>query len=216
MKTGARMFGIVTRRARAPAAAEAARPSTPARPTTDAQDVLLIGRIAAGRDMRALETLYRAYHARVSRFVGLFAAQPAIVEETLNDTMLVVWNRADTFNHQSKVSTWIFAIAYRTACKALRRQEEPPPDADPDELPCAGAGPERQLSDGQTRDALARALDGLSGEQRSALVLTYFHDLPYAEIAQIMGCPVDTVKTRVFHGRRRLRALLSGELRDWL
>jgi RNA polymerase sigma-70 factor (ECF subfamily) len=48
------------------------------------------------------------------------------------------------------------------------------------------------------------------------LVLTYFHDLPYAEIAQIMSCPIDTVKTRVFHARRRLRALLSGELGDWL
>ena len=61
-----------------------------------------------------------------------------------------------------------------------------------------------------------QALGNLSHEQRNVLVLTYFHDLPYAEIAQIMDCPVDTVKTRMFHGRRKLRALLSGEPGDWL
>ena len=77
-------------------------------------------------------------------------------------------------------------------------------------------GPEQRRGDGETRAALMHALDMLSREQRSVLVLTYFHELPYAEIAQIMSCPVDTVKTRVFHARRRLRALLSGELGDWL
>jgi RNA polymerase sigma-70 factor (ECF subfamily) len=65
------------------------------------------------------------------------------------------------------------------------------------------------LSEGELRAALLRALDALSTEQHCVLVLTYFHDLPYAEIARIVDCPVDTVKTRAFHGRRRLRALLQ-------
>ncbi len=175
----------------------------------------LIGRIVHG-DMRAFETLYRAYHPRLGRFIALLRARQPIVEESLNDTMLVVWNRAGTYNHQSKVSTWIFAIAYRTACKAMRRQDLPEEGCDHDVLASEGAGPEQLLSDGEMRAALRRALDSLSNEQRSALVLTYFHDLPYAEIAQIMECPVDTVKTRVFHGRRRLRALLTGGIQDWL
>ena len=72
----------------------------------------------------------------------------------------------------------------------------------------ADDGPEQSRSADERRQALLQALDALSPEQRCAIVLTYFHDLPYAEIAGIVDCPVDTVKTRVFHGRRRLRALL--------
>ena len=180
----------------------------------EALDLALMARIVA-RDLAAFETLYRIYDPRLGRFLGLMIARRAIVEEVLNDTMLVVWNRAATYNRQSKVSTWIFAIAYRTALKALHRHDEPL--ADPTDEPAAEQpGPERRRSDGESRAALLHALDMLSREQRSVLVLTYFHELPYAEIAQIMSCPVDTVKTRVFHARRRLRALLSGELGDWL
>jgi RNA polymerase sigma-70 factor, ECF subfamily len=182
--------------------------------TGDALDIALMARVVA-RDLAAFETLYRIYDARLARFLGLMIARRTIVEEVLNDTMLVVWNRAATYNHQSKVSTWIFAIAYRTALKALHRHDEPL--ADPTDEPLADQpGPEQRRSDGETRAALTHALDMLSSEHRSVLVLTYFHDLPYAEIAQIMSCPIDTVKTRVFHARRRLRALLSGELGDWL
>lgn len=209
------MFRFVTKLRRPPPGVEPTAPSRSARLTTDAEDVALIGRIVEG-DMRAFETLYRAYHLRLSRFIALLSARQPIVEESLNDTMLVVWNRASTYNHQCKVSTWIFAIAYRTACKAMRRQDLPVEDGDDGALASDGAGPDQLLSDGETRAALRRALGSLSNEQRSALVLTYFHDLPYAEIAQIMECPVDTVKTRVFHGRRRLRALLTGGIQDWL
>jgi len=100
--------------------------------------------------------------------------------------------------------------------KALRSHDEPVEDPDADRFAAEGAGPEQRRSESEVRAALARALDGLSHEQRSVLVLTYFHDLPYAEIALIVGCPEDTVKTRAFHGRRRLRALLAGEPEDWL
>jgi len=192
------------------------RPRPPdSRRSTDAQDVALIDRIARG-ELAAFEAFYREYHDRLGRFLGLMTSHGALVEEALNDTMLVVWRRAATFNGQSKVSTWLFAIAYRTALKALRSHDEPVEDPDADRFAAEGAGPEQRRSESEVRAALARALDGLSHEQRSVLVLTYFHDLPYAEIALIVGCPEDTVKTRAFHGRRRLRALLAGEAEDWL
>jgi RNA polymerase sigma factor (sigma-70 family) len=195
--------------------ADRRRPPSAAAQAADAQEAALIARVTAG-DLPAFETLYRAYHPRLSRFVGLMASRRPVVEEVLNDTMMVVWRRAHTYNGQSKVSTWIFAIAYRTALKALRHQDEPVEEAAFDEQATHDPGPEQQHSDRQTRAALQQALAALSTEQRSVLVLTYFHDLPYAEIAQIVDCPPDTVKTRMFHGRRRLRALLSGELGDWL
>ena len=111
------------------------------RRSTDAEDVALIGRVARG-ELAAFEAFYRSYHARLHRFLGLMTPQSAIVEEVLNDTMLVVWNRAATFNGQSKVSTWVFSIAYRTALKALRDHDEPvePPEADRCASPGAGAG----------------------------------------------------------------------------
>jgi RNA polymerase sigma factor (sigma-70 family) len=109
----------------------------------------------------------------------------------------------------------VFAIAYRTACKALRQQDLPMED--PTEEQASDApGPDRQSAAREAHAAVRRALESLSYEQRHVVVLTYFHELPYADIAQIMGCPVDTVKTRMFHGRRRLRALLAGEAGDWL
>jgi RNA polymerase sigma factor (sigma-70 family) len=181
---------------------------------TDGQDAALIERVAAG-DMRAFETLYRSYHPRLTRFLSLLTQRRPIVEEALNDTMHAVWRRAHTYNGQSKVSTWIFAIAYRTACKALRQQDLPVEDPAEDQASEA-PGPERQTAARQSQAALRRALASLSHEQRHVIILTYFHELPYGDIAHIMGCPVDTVKTRMFHGRRRLRALLAGDAGDWL
>jgi RNA polymerase sigma factor, sigma-70 family len=178
--------------------------------STDAFDLALMARVVA-KDLRAFETLYRIYHPRLDRFLGLITPRQSIVEEALNDTMLVVWRRADTYTGQCKVSTWIFAIAYRTALKALRTQDEPV-EAAADDFVCDDAGPEQRLSLSEMRAALATALDTLSAEQRAVLTLTYFHDLPYAEIARIVDCPVDTVKTRMFHGRRRLRAALHDRL----
>jgi RNA polymerase sigma factor (sigma-70 family) len=209
------MFRFGADRRKPPAARDAGREPARAPRVDDERDTALIARVAS-QDLAAFEALYRAYHPRLERFVGLMTTRRTLVEEVLNDTMLVVWRRAATYNQQCKVSTWVFAIAYRTALKALQRHDEPAADPPDDERVSEGPGPEQRHSALETRAALHGALETLSSEQRSVLVLTYFHDLPYAEIAQIMSCPVDTVKTRVFHARRRLRALLSGELGDWL
>jgi RNA polymerase sigma-70 factor (ECF subfamily) len=198
-----------------PGLAEKARRVFARNECPDADEAVLVAGVAAGDDL-AFKTLYRIYHPRLSRFIGLMARRSTLVEEAVNDTMLVVWRRADTYNGQCKVSTWIFAIAYRTVLKALRQQDEPvetPPCVEP---ALASAEPEAQRSLQETKASLLRALGGLSPEQRSALVLTYFHDMPCAEIARVVDCPEATVKTRVFHGRRRLRQLLAGDAEDWL
>ena len=183
---------------------------TSPRRSNEDDDVALVGRVTAG-DLRAFEALYRSYHPRLDRFLSLMTGRRTVVEEVLNDTMFVVWRRSGTYNRQSKVSTWIFAIAYRTALKALRREDDPVATGAEDDFVSEAADPAQQLMAQQTRAVVLRALEALSVEQRCALVLTYFHDLPYAEIANIVDCPIDTVKTRVFHGRRRLRALLQDE-----
>jgi RNA polymerase sigma factor (sigma-70 family) len=192
-------------------AAFAARPV----PRAERDEVRLLGRVAAG-DLRAFEELYRVYYPRLLRFLERLTRRPGIAEEALNDTMLVVWNRADDYNGGSKVSTWIFAIAYRKALKALRRFDEPQDDEPNETRVDPEPGPDLQVDLWQLREALTKALDGLSAEHRAVVDLTYFHGLGYKEIAQIVSCPVDTVKTRMFHARKRLRTLLAGNLEDWL
>ena len=180
-------------------------------------EVNLIARVATARDLRAFEELYRTYHVRLTRFLErLTRRRDALVEELLNDTMLVVWKRADSYNGRSKVSTWIFAIAYRKALKALRRVDDAIEDHEPEQHASADPGPEQQLDQRQLRSVLGCALRELTPEHRAVIELTYFQGAAYSEIAQIVECSVGTVKTRMFHARRRLRALLTGELGDWL
>ena len=184
-------------------------------PLAELAETRLISRIAGG-ELQAFEQLYRAYHPRLTRFVERVTRRPGLVGELLNDTMLVVWNRAGTYNGSCKVSTWIFAIAYRKAMKALSRWDEPVPDDSTDDCAAGEADPEQRLAQSQLRALLARALDTLSAEQRAVVALTYLHGIGYREIAEIIDCPIDTVKTRMFHARRRLKTLLAGRLEDWL
>lgn len=186
---------------------------TPGREPHD--DARLIGCIRQ-RDARAFEQLYRAYHPRLSRFLGNILRRAPVVEEVLNDTMLVVWTHPDRYNGKSKVSTWIFAIAYRKALKALRRADEPVEDQQADRRPSLEPGPEQQLGAREVQTVLLKAIGELSADHRAVVDLTYFHEAGYREIAEIMDCPVDTVKTRMFHARRHLKSRLSGRLTDWL
>jgi RNA polymerase sigma factor (sigma-70 family) len=184
-------------------------------PSQDARDVGLMESIVR-RDPRAFEELYRSYHPRLRRFLFNMLQRPHLSDEVLNDTLLVVWRQPERFNGRSKVSTWIFAIAYRQALKALRRCDDPVEDRVAEARPSGEAGPEQQLGVRQAQDALLRAMAELSPDHRAVIDLTYFHQLGYREIAELMGCPPDTVKTRMFHARRRLKTKLSGELADWL
>jgi len=179
-------------------------------------DAHLVHRTAGG-DLHAFEQLYRAYHPRLTRFLERLTRRPGLVGELLNDTMLVVWNRAASYDGRSKVSTWIFAIGYRKALKALSRLDEPVDDEGGDDQPAPPeAGPEHRAARSQMCAALAQAVDRLSLEQRAVVHLAYFHGIGCREIGDIVGCPVDTVKTRMFHARRRLKTLLAGQLEDWL
>lgn len=175
----------------------------------------LIGRIVE-RDRRAFEELYRLYHPRLTRFVITMIRRPELAEEVLNDTMLVVWNRPGAYDGSSKVSTWVFAIAYRKALNAIRGHDEPQEDKHADTRESLDAGPEQQLGERQVREVLSKAMIELSADHRAVVDLTYFHEIGYREIAQIMSCPVDTVKTRMFHARRHLKRVLAGQAADWL
>lgn len=183
--------------------------SAPARTAAaESLERALLAAIQRG-ERTAFDALYRLYHPRLSRFLGPMLRQGDLVEEALNDTLLVVWQRPEAFDGRSKLSTWIFGIAYRKALKALSRLDLPVSADDADEPTDPGPGPEQRLGLAQLRGRLAGALAELSPEHRAVVELCYFHDMAYGEIAEVVGCPPDTVKTRMFYARRRLRLLLD-------
>jgi len=178
-------------------------------------DLRLVARVGRG-DAAAFDELYRKYRARLTRFLANLVRQPQIVEEVLDDTLMVVWQRAGDFKGESKLSTWIFAIAYRKAMKALRKYDAPLEDHEAENRASPDSGPEEAFGRVRLHDLLRAAMTELSPDHRAVVELTYFQDLGYREIAEIMDCPVDTVKTRMFYARRHLKRRLDGELPDWI
>jgi len=191
----------------------ASPPQPPVATTVD--EVALIERVARG-DARAFETLYRHYFPRLVRFIERMTRRPELVEEILNDTMFVVSTSAHKYNRSSKVSTWIFAIAYRKSLKALRDVDIPVESDESADAIADPMEPRDEVVQAQLRRVLSEAVDALSANHRAVIELTYFHEIGYREIAQIMDCPVETVKTRMFHARRRLKTLLPERLEDIL
>ena len=170
----------------------------------------LIGLVAM-EDMRAFEALYRAYYPRLRRFLRGMLRQSTMVDEVLDDTMLVAWRKAHTFDATSRVSTWLFAIAYRQALKAMRRVDWSLPDPIDEPAAPRDAEPDHELEHQQLRARLDAVLTQLSPEHRAVIDLTYFHGYSCKEIADVVGCPVATVKTRMFYARRHMKALLGEE-----
>ena len=182
-------------------------------PTTNQQEVELLVRIA-DQDRSAFEALYRNYYRRLWRFLEPLTRRPNLIDEILDDTMLVVWTKAATFNGASRVSTWIFAIAYNKALKALKREGRWHQGVMPPDFVEFADTPESELIERQSRLAVKRLVGQLSAEQRAVVELTYYHGCGYKEIAEITGSPVNTIKTRMFHARRRLKASLAVAVED--
>ncbi len=171
-------------------------------------DLMLLKRVAV-KDGLAFEELYRSFYPQLSRFLTRLLSRQELVEELVNDTLFVVWEKAGEFQGRSKVSTWIIGIAYLKGIKALDRlkmmpEQQAAPMKEIEELEADNS----QIKKLGTQDWLRSGLMKISPEQRSVVELTYFFGCSYLEIAGIMDCPVNTVKTRMFHARRRLEKLL--------
>ncbi len=163
------------------------------------REAKLLERIAAG-DESALATLYDAYYPRLGRFILRVTRDADLVSEIINDVFLVIWKSTPQFRGDSTVSTWILGIAYRTALKAVSRRGPPT-------VPVEAAEPTAEV-DSRCLD-LDTCLARLSPEQRATVELAYFFGYSYREIADILGCPENTVKTRMFHARRLLKRLME-------
>ena len=168
-------------------------------------DRALLDKIAAG-DREALRELYLFYYRRLVSFLQRFTRRQDLVEEVINDTMYVVWCKAGEFRGDSQPSTWILGIAYRRALKTLRRRGHQLFHAVPIENECLAAPDELRAA--ETEEWVVLAMRQLSADQRLTLELAYGQGHSCEEIAEIRDCPMNTVKTRMFHARAKMRTLL--------
>jgi RNA polymerase sigma factor (sigma-70 family) len=160
----------------------------------------------AHRDRQAMSELYGRFSQPLFAYLVRLIGDPAVAEELLQETMLLAWQKADTFRGDSRPSTWLFGIARNLARNAQRRSQ-PPILSLEDETSLVGS--EGVASPAGRRLDLAQALARLSPEHREVVQLVLMHGFTYDEAARIVGCPPGTIKSRLFHARRQLREWLQ-------
>jgi len=175
----------------------------------DSSNERLVERVAAG-DRLAMEVLYARHHLRVYRFLLRIVNDAASAEDLTSDVFLDVWKNAGRFERRSQVSTWIFSIARHKALAALRRRANDPLDDEvARKIPDTADNPEVILQRQNESTVLRQCLTQLSLAHREIIDLVYYHEQSIAEVAEIIGAPQNTVKTRMFHARKRVAALLA-------
>ena len=170
----------------------------------------LIARIADG-DRDAWGRLFQCYAGRIYRYALMMVREQALAEEVVQETMLAIWKGARAFRGEGKPSTWILGIARHKALDKLRREQRSAEAQAEQDEPAFELEPEQEARRELLRERVRGALERLEPEHRETVVLAFYHGLSYKEIAELMGCPQGTVKSRMFYAKERLRALLEEE-----
>ena len=171
-------------------------------------DEVLIGRIAKG-DRLAMQVLFARHHVRVYRFVLRLVGNPTVAEDLISDVFLDVWRQADKFEGRSAVSTWMLAIARFKALSALRKKPDEELDEETAEtIEDTSDNPEVALEKKDKSVVLRQCLEKLSPEHKEIIDLVYYHEKSVEEVAEIVGIPENTVKTRLFHARQKIKNCL--------
>jgi len=180
-------------------------------------DNALLARVCAG-DQLALQTLYGRHHVKIYRFALRLLRDEAAAEDVVSEVFIDVWRNAAQFEGRSEASTWLLAMARNKAYSALRRHKEESLDDDAAaEIADDADDPEVAMQKMSKGERLRECLLRLSPEHREVIDLVYYHDKSVEEVAQIVGVPEGTVKTRMFHARKRLAemAKAAGVDRGW-
>jgi RNA polymerase sigma-70 factor (ECF subfamily) len=164
------------------------------------------------RDQPAMEELFDRYEDQVYRFIRRTFKDEGLAEDVTAETFCEVWRAAAaTFKGQAKVSTWLLAIARNLAISVLRRRSEQALDENAAlGIEDAADNPEVAAVKKQRDAIIAHCLKSLSAPHRQLIQFFYFEDKSIAEVAELTGVPVNTVKTRMFRARNLMGQLLKG------
>ncbi len=180
-------------------------------------DEALLARIGAG-DQTALQALYARHAVKIFRFVARLLRDDAKAEDVVSEVFIDVWKSAARFEGRSAAGTWLLTIARNKAISAMRRTRDQELD---EETASAIADdsddPEIRMQKLGKADLLRQCIMRLSAEHREVIDLVYYHEKSVEEVAAIVGIPEGTVKTRMFHARKRLSELAqaAGIDRGW-
>lgn len=181
------------------------------------EDHQLISRIAAG-DQSAVRTLFARYHVRIFRFIVRFVKSDAVAEELANEVFLDIWRNAAKYEGRSSVSTWLLAIARNRSLSYLRkRRDEHMDDKTAERMVDGSDTPEVSAQKSNKAELMRACMRRLTPEHSEVIDLVYYHEKTINEVSEIVGIPANTVKTRMFHARKKLSALLkeAGIDRGW-
>jgi RNA polymerase sigma-70 factor, ECF subfamily len=176
-------------------------------------------RLIAGGDKDAMRVLFARHNVRVFRFLTRIVGNDATAEDLLNEVFLEVWRNAGRFEARSQVSTWILAIARFKALASMRRRRHDELDDETSEtIEDTADDPEIAVQKTERSALLQQCLQQLSVAHRQVVDLVYYHEQSIDEVAEIIGVPASTVKTRVFYARKRIAELMAerGVERAWL
>jgi RNA polymerase sigma-70 factor, ECF subfamily len=177
-------------------------------------DEVLIERIA-GKDQSAMKMLYARHQLRTYRYLLRLVKNATVAEDLAGDVFLDVWRQAGRFERRSSVSTWLLSIARFKALSSFRRRShETSDDETVNAIEDESDTPEVSLQKVSKAEALRLCLERLSAEHREVIDLVYYHERSVDEVGQILGIPEGTVKTRMFHARKRLSEILKAACID--
>lgn len=171
----------------------------------------LLLRVAQSRDKPALAALFNHFGPRIKSMMLKLGASDALAEDLVQETFVSVWRKASQYSSQrGAASTWIFTIARNLRIDQLRRQSNKPYE-DLEKLELASDSPSGStlVEQNQVIDRVTIALGLLPPEQQEVVRLSFIHDMPHAQIAESLGVPLGTVKSRLRLAYGRLRPLLE-------
>ena len=169
----------------------------------DELEAALLRRVA-DQHRPSFEELFGAYHSRIFKFVFRLTRSYGAADELANDVLLTVWKSAGKFRGESKVSTWIFGIAYRQSLRHLGKRKLETVTLLDHDVPGNDAN-----RDFERQDWVQQGIQKLPPKQRLTVMLVYYLGLSCEETAAATDAPISTVKTRMFHARRKMRDYLE-------
>jgi RNA polymerase sigma-70 factor (ECF subfamily) len=175
----------------------------------ETSDEALVQLIADG-DKRAMQVLYGRHNVRVYRFIVRLTGNTTLAEDLVSEVFLDVWRQADGFEAKCQVSTWLLAIARYKALSALRRRSDDQlDDVMAETIEDTADDPETLVYNKDRSTLVQKCLAQLTPAHREVIDLVYYHEKSVDEVAQIVGVPAATVKTRMFYARNKMADLLK-------
>jgi RNA polymerase sigma-70 factor (ECF subfamily) len=174
----------------------------------ETSDANLIRALSAGEES-AMGILFARHNVRVYRYVLRFVGDESLAEDVVSDVFIEAWRSAARYEGRSQVLTWLFGIARFKALSAVRRRKhEELDEAQANAIPDTADNPEIAAHMTSRLDVLRKCMSNLSPGHREIIDLIYFREKLIDEAAEILGVPENTIKTRVFHARKRMSELL--------